>query len=412
MFKKILPITIFSVFLILNSCRDADIQPTDAETCQSGFGTIEDSVHHPRAKEFQAVLDKYVKLGLPGISVTIRDSSGLWRGSAGMADIVKNTKFTPCTVAKTASLTKIMIAALTMKLVEDGTLNLDDKISKWIPQDIISKIENADKATLRNLLNHTTGIYDHITGSDFYLAVLNHPDRKWKQEELLEFVYGKPAAYPFGEANYSNTNTLLVSMILDKASGRNHGDLLKERIFEPLGMNNTFYYYYQDLPKNGIAQGYFDLYNNNTLVNVSNYNTGSGNGYTGVYSNVIDLQVFIEALFKSKTLLKQSSLNEMMKFASTVEFHKYLGMGMIKDYIYDEEFVPGEYAYDHKLKPDEYAYGHRGRDLGYSADMFYFPVKGITLAALVNYGTDANSALRPKFYDFKYELADVALHKK
>ncbi|MGZ5304718.1 MAG: serine hydrolase domain-containing protein [Bacteroidia bacterium] len=412
MYRKILSITFLAAFLILNSCREAEIQPTTSDYCSySVIDPLIDTVPHPSSATYQAVIDKYTKLGLPGISVLVRNSKGIWFGSGGKADIVSGTKFTPCTVAKTASLTKIMMAALTMKLVEDGTLQLDEKISKWLDPGMLKKIENAENATLRNLLNHTTGIYDHITGSDFYLAVLNHPDRKWKQEELLKFVYDKPAAYPFGDANYSNTNTLLVSMIIDKATGRNHGDLLKERIFDKLGMNNTYYYYPQDLPKNRVAQGYFDLYNNGTIVNVSNYNTGSGNGYTGVYSNVLDLHVFIEAMFRNKTLLKQSSLDEMTQFASTIEFHKHLGMGMIKDYIFDEECVPGEYAYEHRLQADEYAYGHRGRDLGYSADMFYFPEKNVTLVALVNYGTDANSSLRPIFYDFKYELADVALHK-
>lgn len=396
MFKKILPIAFLSALLIFNSCREAEIKPTlgDNENVADTF------LAHPKAAQLQAVIDKYKKLGLPGIAVLVRQGDRTFVGNAGFADIDEGTKFTHHTIAKTASLTKIMMATLTLKLVEDGTLQLDEKISKWLDVAMLKKINNAENATLRSLLNHTTGIYDVITDNGFYLAVLNYPDKKWTQEELLEFVYGKPAEYEYGSTSgYSNTNTLLVSMIIDKATGRSHADLLKERIFMPLGMRNTYYYWQQDLPANKVAQGYYDLYNNKTLVNVSNYNTGSGNGYTGVYSNVLDLQVFIDALFRYKTLLKQSSLDEMTKFATNIESRKYLGLGIFKDYI-DGPFDPAK----------DYGLGHRGRDLGYSADMFYFPEHDITLTLLVNYGTDAESALRPVFLNFKEELADVALH--
>jgi D-alanyl-D-alanine carboxypeptidase len=386
-------IAIFFAGLIA-SCRKVDVQETFA--CNA---PADSSAKHPKRAIYQDVIDKYVKLGLPGICVLIRDSSGTWVGSGGMADIDKKIPMQPCHIVKTASLTKIFMATLTMKLVEEGTLQLDEKISKWLPESILGKIENADKCTLRNLLNHTSGIYDVIIDQDFYLAVLNKPDRKWTQEELLKFVYGKPAAFETGTTSgYSNTNTLLVSMIIDKVTGRPHADLLREKILAPLGLNNTYYYWHDDLPLNGVAQGYFDLYNNGEIENLSNYNTGSGCGYTGLYSTVYDLQTFIEALVRNKTLLKPESLNEMLKFADNIESRKYLGMGIFKDFI------------DGNFKDDEFAYGHRGRDLAYSADMFYFPNQDVTLTLLVNYGTDAESKLRPVFLDFRYEMAAKAIH--
>jgi D-alanyl-D-alanine carboxypeptidase len=387
-------VSFFALFLCLASCHKPDVKETVICTAPA-----DSSGPHPKREIYQAVIDKYVKLGLPGISVLIRDASGTWMGTGGFADIDKQIPMQVCHVSKTASLTKIFMAALVMKLVEEGTLKLDDKISTWLPEDVLDKIENANNSTLRQLLNHTTGIYDVITDQDFYLAVLNQPDRKWKQEELLEFVYGKPAAFQSGTTSgYSNTNTLLVSMIIDKATGRNHGELLREKIIGPLGLTGTYYYWQDDLPVNRIAQGYFDLYNNGQIENLSNYNTGSGCGYTGLYSTVYDLRTFIEALFRSKTLLKQSSIDEMTKFASNIDSRKYLGLGIFKDFI------------DADFKDDEFAYGHRGRDLAYSADMFYFPNQDVTVTLLVNYGTDAESSLRPTFLDFRYEIASKAIH--
>ncbi len=184
-------------------------------------------------------------------------------------------------------------------------------------------------------------------------------------------------------------------MVIDKATGTPHAQLLREKILEPLGLSNSFYYYHDALPATQVAQGYYDLYNNGSIVNVSSYNTGSGNGYTGLYTNVFDLLTFSQALFENKILVSQQSLDKMLTFEMPLEegAERLLGPGTMKDFI-------------KRSNPDEYAFGHRGRDLGYSADMFYFPVKGQTLILIVNYGTDGESALRPAFYDLRKAIVD------
>ena len=379
--------------LLLLCCQEPVIEPTSLCTVPPTTAT------HPKAAEYQAVIDKYISAGLPGISVLIRDENGIWVGSGGMADIDKGIPMLPCHISKTASITKTFIAVLALKLVEEGVLQLDDKITKWLPEEISSNIQNAETATLRNLLNHTSGIFDFSTNESFYLALLNHPNKKWRAEELLKFSYNKEAEFPIGtSSSYSNTNTVLATMVIEAATGINHATLLREKILEPLGLSDSYYYWQEKLPENGVAQGYFDLYNNNTLVNVSSYNTGTGNGLNGLYSTVYDLQTFIDALLRNKTLLSQSSLDAMLNFADNVETRKFLGLGVFKDYI------------DGNFKENEFGYGHRGRDLGYSGDMFYFPNQDVTVTLLVNYGTNAKSNLQDTFLDFRYEIADKAVH--
>src|SRR5690606_13463208 len=132
-----------------------------------------------------------------------------------------------------------------------------------------------------------------------------------------------------------------------------------------------------------------------TLANVSSYNTGSGNGYTGLYTSVFDLLKFSEALFEDRTLLNQNSLDQMLTFDMPLEADadRLLGAGAMKDFI-------------QRVDPSDNAWGHRGRDLGYSADMFYFPEKGQTMVLIVNYGTDGESALRPSFYELRKAIVD------
>lgn len=353
---------------------------------------------HPKAAQFQAVIDKYTQQGLPGITLLVRDNQGTWAGASGIADIEQGIVMQPCHIAKVASITKIFMATLAFKLVEQGKLNPDALINTYLDADQLKNIANAGQVTVRQLLNHTTGIYDVIKDNAFYLDVLNNPPKHRNQEDILQFVRGKKAAFPAGEGpGYSNTNTLLLSMIIDKIGGKPHQQLLHELVMDPLQLSHTYYYYHDPLPEAKVAQGYYDLYNNGQIENLSSYNTGSGNGYTGLYSNVFDLLTFIDHLLIQKNLVSENSLNQMLTFSSKEEegSDRLLGAGVMKDFIHRDN--------------GEYALGHRGRDLAYSADLFYFPVKNQVMVLIVNYGTDGDSKLRPVFYDLRKAVVDAMM---
>ncbi len=383
------------LFLLFWQCRKGDIG--HSEICQ--YQAPPGANDHPKSARFQDIIDKYVTRGLPGVALLIRDAEGTWIGSGGYADISQKIPFLPCTVSKVASITKMFNGTLTHLLVEEGLISLDDQVDQYLSGEILEKVANCRGATIRQLMNHTTGIYDIITSSTFYLALLNNPDRYWTADELIRFAYDKDARFPLGTScYYSNTNTLLLSMVLSKAAGRPHWQLLREKVLNPLQMENTYYYSHDQLPAIA-AQGYYDLYNNQTLVNVTNFNTGSGNGYGGFFANVFDLQIFIEALIRNQTILSAASMEEMTEFVAEIDPDEpnndlYLGAGLMKRY------------FNQDRDSDRYGYGHTGRDLGYSANCFYFPNYDITCCFVVNYGTNAESELRQVFFDFQDELTD------
>ena len=254
-------------------CKKADV--TKSVACNSDYA--DSSYKHPDRVLYQQILDKYHKKGLPGIAVLIEDENGIWMGSAGKADIKEGVDFRPCTVSKVASMTKMFLVTAVMQLREQGRINIDDKISKWLSADIVNKVDNADQVSIRDLMQHTTGIYDIIFDADFYLAVLNNPNKHWTGEELIKFAYNKPAVFAYKDtlqkAEYSNTNTLLLSMCMEAIIGRPHHESLRELVFNKVGMRNSYYHYHDALPSQ-VAQGYFDLYNNGSIVNVSNLITG------------------------------------------------------------------------------------------------------------------------------------------
>lgn len=387
--KKYL-ISFFCVVLLIVttlSCEDANVGPTNtcAYTPNPAFAA------HPKSDVFQSILDNYVKKGLPGISALVRDEDGTWVGYSGKADIGKNIPFTPCHPSKAASITKFMVGTLTFMLQERGLLHVDDLISKYIDGDILSKVKNGDKVTIKNCLQHTTGFYDITEDPEFYLAVLNNPNKSWEAEQLLKFLYGKqPNFEPNQGVLYSNTNTIFVAMCLDKVLGYSHARALRSMIWEPLGMNDTYYQSREELP-NIVAQGYYDLYNNNSIVNVSNLITGSGNGYGGVYSTVADLEKFMNAYFFDKSLISEESMATMMTFLPESEGNvNNLGVGIMEKF---KNFSP------------HLGVGHSGRDLGYSADLFVFPSRNNRLMIFfVNYGTDGDTFLREIFRAFEKDL--------
>jgi D-alanyl-D-alanine carboxypeptidase len=391
-------IFIFLLCISVIACRKAQIVKT--RSIGPGAPWTDSSDLHPKNAALKALLEKYHKKGLPGISLLVNDANGTWIGSAGKADIANNIDFVPGTVSKAASITKLLVGTLVFKLMEDsastgmGYKDLDTKISHWLPARITNHIANGNKVTLGQCMKHETGIPDLIEQNSFYLAVLNNPNKKWQPEELLSYIYDKPALFaPSDTAIYSNTNFILVAMIIEAQTGKKHSDLLKQIIFEPLGMTDTYYQPHDPLP-NDVAQGYFDLYNNNTIVNVSNLVTGSGNGYGGIYSNVFDLFKFADALFIKKTLLKLSSMAIMQTWGKPDGSNLY-GYGIQKSYM------------DNGI---DFGIGHKGRDVGYSANLFYFPNKGVTHIFFVNYGTDGDSHLRQVFYDFVDELVKITLN--
>jgi len=393
--KKLICLLLIMPWLHI-ACRKAQIVRTTSIGVSSPWN--DSSSRHPKNNAFLNLLDKYKKKGLPGISLLISDASGTWTGATGKADLSAGIDFVPGTVSKAASITKFFMATLVFRLMEDsvntgmGYGALNRPVREWLPSGITNKLANGSQITLGHCLKHETGTPDLINEDAFYLAVLNNPNKKWGPVELLEFIYNKPAEFAAGDtAVYSNTNTVLVTMIIEAQTGKKHDRLLHQYVLEPLGLKNTFYQPHDQLPP-ATAQGYYDLYNNGSIVNVSNLVTGSGNGYGGLYSNLYDLFTFINAVLIRETFLRPESIARMKTWGKKDDTNFY-GYGLQQSYIRGSDF----------------GIGHKGRDLGYSANLFYFPTRGVTHIFFVNYGTDADSGLKDIFFAFVDEMVTLSL---
>lgn len=382
-------------FVFSLSCQKELISPTN--TC-NGFDTGINS-SHSKFSQLNNILEEAIAERVPGVTVFIDDDEGRIVHSKGFADLEKGELMLPCHITKLGSVTKMMMGTVLWKIIEEGLISLDEPINTYIP-DVASKITNGNEITVRMLVNHTSGIHDIARDIGFNLAVVNDFTRSWSGEEILKFIENKPSTVPPGtELRYSNSNTLLLSLIIESIKGVSHESLLEEYIFNPLGMDNTFYYDYSGpFPSDYLAQGYLDFNNDNKAIqNISLLNPGSGNGFTGVYSNVYDMYTFMDALLRKRSLLKEESINAIL---SSFELAQDGSWASSDGAIHDE----------HRkiLSMDIHAYGHAGGDVGYSANLNYFPHNNTILAACYNYGTNLPSSLGDRLNVVRNEVIKLA----
>jgi len=216
--------------IVVFACKKPAIPHT--ENTPPSIPWADSSSKHPMNNQFKELLEKYRQKGLPGISLLVNEKHGIWVGATGKADITKNVAYLPGHVSTIASITKLMVGTLAFKLIEDPVHS--GLGYKWIPRKITDRVPNGNKITLGQCMKHETGVPDLIDENKFYLAVLNNPNKEWKAEELLEFIYDKlPDFNPGDTAVYSNTNTTLVSIVIEYATGKKHSDLLRQKIFTP-----------------------------------------------------------------------------------------------------------------------------------------------------------------------------------
>ncbi|MFD9980728.1 serine hydrolase domain-containing protein [Streptomyces massasporeus] len=185
------------------------------------------------------------KGGLPGAAATVRDAHGSWFGRSGHADTGTGRKRTAGEHFRGASITKTFVATVLLQLEAEGRLDLDDTVERWLPGLVHGNGYDGGKVTLRQLLNHTSGIANHTDDPDFShdTAGPGFPEHRYathEPEELVAIALKRPPQPgPQGEPSYSNTNYVLAGMVIEKATGRSYAREITRRIIRPLKLRGT-----------------------------------------------------------------------------------------------------------------------------------------------------------------------------
>ncbi len=294
---------------------------------------------------------------IPGAAIAIvRDGKIVKAEGYGLANVELNVPVTKETVFEIGSISKQITAAAVMLLVEDGKINTDEKISKYLP----NTPESWKNVTLRNLLTHTSGIKSYTGLSDFELT------KRLKRDEFIKAIGTYPLEFEPGERwNYSNSGYNLLGFIIESVSGKSYWDFVQTKIFKPLGMNQTANRDPQFIvPKR--ADGY--EWENNKLVG-RDYDLTDVFSAGAIVSTVLDLAKW-DAALRGDSFLKKESKAQIW---TPVVFNSG------KPYPYGFGWNVGEFR-GHKLL------SHGGQTAGFAANISRYVDDNLTVIVLTNLG--------------------------
>lgn len=270
--------------------------------------------HHQDA---QRVLDQAVREGeVPGILAQARDSGGHWFGTAGVADT------RTCRVRRhedrfrIGSITKTFTATVVLQLVAEGQLALADTVEQWLPGAVTGNGHDGNTITVRQLLNHTSGVFSHTHDQ----PALSRQE-SYTPEELVEIAMSHPADFPAGTGwAYSNTNYILAGLIVERVTGRRLADEITDRLTRPLDLTGTSLPLGADPALPGPhSSHYTKLFSADpdaTVYNVTELETSPYWAAGGMISTVSDLNRFFAALLGGH-LLRPEQQREMFTMVPT-----------------------------------------------------------------------------------------------
>lgn len=329
----------------------------------------------------QAIISNYEELTdtlvsnnkVPGLIVGVwaPDRNLTWIKAKGKANMASGDLMKDYYHFRIGSITKTFTYTVLLQLVDEKLLSLEDKLSKYFPS-----FPNADNVTIRMICNHTSGIYNYNTSSIFSDQMIANPLKVWDPQEFLDIAKDQPYYFSPGKGyEYSNTNTIMAGMIVEKITGNKIEYEIKKRIIEKLNLNNT-YYPADNLFWGQHSNGYGWWGFGDSKADVTEAFDPSCAGASGaIVSDIYDLKNWIEAAVKG-TLLSPAMQSQRLTPVSATEIVSYgLGLGSIN------------------TGKGGFVWGHTGVIYGYRSVAYYWPAKNVTIVISFNTVEDDPSLL-------------------
>ncbi|WP_331766304.1 serine hydrolase domain-containing protein [Embleya sp. NBC_00896] len=311
-----------------------------------------------RAELDRTIQQKMREAGIPGAIVGLwMPGKGDYVKSFGVADTATGAPMTERLNMRIGSETKTFTVTAMLELVDDGLIGLDDPISAYV-----AGVPDGDHITLRQLAEMRSGLFPYSADPDFVATLLADPKRPFTPEELLGYAFRHPNLFPPGqEGQYSNTNTILLGLVVEKVSGSSLADFIRTRIAKPSHLDHTFLPRGAEFPEPH-AHGYTQQTPTGETADATDWNPSWGWAAGGMISDLQDLRKWAVDL-ATGTLLSPATQAERLKTLPTAIPTLKYGLG-----IFD---VNGWL-------------GHNGSLPGYQSLTVYLPAQQATLVILVN----------------------------
>ncbi|MBN2306165.1 MAG: beta-lactamase family protein [Anaerolineae bacterium] len=327
----------------------------------------------------QAALDKQVTdRDLPGVAVLVDMPGARFAGASGYADLETQTPLQPDDPFQIGSITKTFTAALVLQLAEEGVLTIEDPLADWLP-DTAAVLPHGDTITLHHLLQHTSGVYDYTNSSELIAQYFQNPTQPIDPQFVVDYVveHHRARFAPGEDWAYSNTNYLLLGLVIEAATGQSYVDVLHSRILEPVGLAHT-YLNDQEPDIGTVVRGYTKRIAGSEWFDVTGWDMTIAGAAGGLVSTPSDLALFARALFDGTLYANESTLDLMLDLGD-------VGYGLGID-----QNTP--------LTADFPAWGHNGGTIGYRASLNYLPDYDLVIVWCTNNGDQDplfGSVLRP-----------------
>ena len=296
---------------------------------------------------------------LPGVVVGVWvPGQGEWMYASGIGDTATGELTAVDNKMRIASITKTYTATVALQLIDEGKLTLDTTLDRFAPY-----VPLADKITVRHLLNHTSGLFTY-SGETFTTTLLENPKTVWTPRQLIDLGISQPATNAPGEQHsYSNTNYILLGVIVEQVTGRKVEEEVQRRILTPLGLSASSF------PSAGTvtlaaprSRGYWPQ-SDGSFLDITEIDPSSHWTSGAIVANAADLRIWGEALAQGKLLSKQMQNERLTWQSNPHDSKKYYGLGIMRY---------GEFL------------GHDGTMPGYESLVYHLPSRNATIVVLTN----------------------------
>jgi D-alanyl-D-alanine carboxypeptidase len=332
-------------------------------------------------QKLQASLNEWHKAGkFAGATLGVCLADGNCFGLAtGFSDLEAKRQMKPSDIMAAGSVGKTFAAAVALQLVKEGKINLDDRVEKYLGSEKwFARLPNAKDITIRQLMNHTSGLVRYEFKEQFTKDLTANPDKIWKPEELVAYLLDEKPPFEAGKGwDYSDTNYIVLGMIIERVTGKKFYDETQKRILKPLKLEKTFPQDRREI-KN-LIPGYAGannpfggkdkvLENGRFIINPQFEWTGGG-----WVSNAEDLARWAKMMYEGRAFSADLLLQMLDGVPARLGRDAKYGLGVII-----------------RPTPVGLTYGHSGFFPGYMTDVMYFPEHKIAVAAQVNSSVPQN----------------------